>query len=174
MAVSCSQTRRQPRRGGGVAQPARPQHSRLCSAKWLTWHSLQQYQTMIPASLAKLASLAAGYTLACDGLADGTSSTLSKEAVDFGSLSAGHATSSPSSDLLEGYFQSACREQSFRRYTSSAWKRVNENTRSTVGQTFIAIMPAVHLAYVHAHPPVPLVLDKSVIENSIAKIQQAS
>ena len=38
----------------GVAQPARPPHTRLCSGKWLTWHSLQQYQTMTPSSLHRL------------------------------------------------------------------------------------------------------------------------
>ena len=44
--------------------------------------------------------------------------------------------------------------------------------RGGFGPTFIAIEPAVHPTYVHAHPPVPLVLDKNMIENSIAKARE--
>ena len=49
---------------------------------------------------------------------------------------------------------------------------MNKIARSMVCPTFMATKSAVHPTYVHAHSPVPLVLDKDTIENSIAKARE--
>ena len=97
-----------------------------------------------------LASLAAAQSLASCCLVGSAGRTPSKESVDFGSLGAGHALSSPGPYLLEGEHQPACRERQFQTCTG-LWE------------------PAVVPSYLHGLAPVPLIFDKNILENSIAK-----